>query len=146
MVDSLVHSGVGNYLEFKAIENIYFISRSADENQNYNMKTAALVTCSKVPCSKGDVFNSKLLNAAEKRMLMKFLLFASDWGREIEGVESITLNENELSKGRSLFRPQNKESIAKSKVLIFARLRTTYKKAKKKDFLNCFNCCSLSTA
>lgn len=75
-VDNLINSGVGNYLEFKAIESVYFIGRDV----GYNFKSTLACTidgggssstaeglllprahCSPVPCSKGDVFNSKLL-------------------------------------------------------------------------------------
>ena len=34
---------------------------------------------SRVPCSKGDVFQTKLLSPVEKRRLMKFLQLASDY-------------------------------------------------------------------
>lgn len=54
------------------------------------------------------MFNSKLLTAIEKRILMKFLQFASDWGQYHAGEELSTLNERELSKGAALLRPQNK--------------------------------------
>lgn len=63
-----------------------------------------------VPCSKGDVFNTKLLNALEKRVLMKFLQFVSDWGLTNTGSDVTTVNERELAQGRSLQRPQNKEN------------------------------------
>ena len=93
MVESMIKSDVGRYLEFKAVENVYIV-RSGN-------------ICN-VPCSKSDVFNSKLLTAIEKRVLMKFLQFANDWGQVDAGGELSTLNERELSKGAALSRPQNK--------------------------------------
>jgi len=39
---------------------------------------------SRVPCSKGDVFQTKLLSPVEKRRLMKFLQLASDYAISVE--------------------------------------------------------------
>lgn len=62
-----------------------------------------------VPCSKADVFTSKLLSAKDKRQLMKMLQFVTDWGYKRTGKAPVTLrNETELGQGRSLQRPQNK--------------------------------------
>lgn len=41
------------------------------------------LTAYRVPCSKGDVFKSKLLSPIEKRRLMKFLQLISDYGMAI---------------------------------------------------------------
>jgi RAB protein geranylgeranyltransferase component A len=100
MVNSLINSDVGRYLEFKAIENLYLI-KSLKENEQTNIL--------KVPCTKGEVFNSKFLSSIEKRILMKFLQFAYDWGELNSGEDLNTFNERNLSKGASLYRPQNKE-------------------------------------
>ena len=93
MVESMINSDVGRYLEFKAIENQYILRPD---------------TIWEVPCSKSDVFSTKLLSAIEKRILMKFLQFVRDWGQFDSGEEISTLNERELSIGAALSRPQNK--------------------------------------
>lgn len=93
-VDCFLKSGVSEYLEFKSIEALHYLA-SPEE-------------VLKVPCSKSDVFNSKLLTAMEKRLLTKFLQFVDDYGREAHGRSVATLNENDLASGRSLHRPQNK--------------------------------------
>jgi hypothetical protein len=38
------------------------------------------LACYRVPCSKADVFRSKLLSPVDKRRLMKFLQLISDYG------------------------------------------------------------------
>lgn len=67
---------------------------------------------SRVPCSKADVFGTKLLTPLEKRRLMKFLLFASDWGLQRRGEDVLSRNEAGLGRGRSLRRPQNREAAS----------------------------------
>lgn len=96
VVDSIIQSDVSNYLEFQAIQGIYY-AESLSETYN-------------VPCSKGDVFKSNLLSVVEKRSLMKFLQVVSDWGRERHGINVDKLNEMDLALGRSLHRPQNKDT------------------------------------
>lgn len=66
----------------------------------------------KVPCSKADVFGTKLLTPLEKRRLMRFLLFASDWGLQRAGEDVMGRNEAGLGRGRSLRRPQNREAAS----------------------------------
>ncbi|CAM9789204.1 unnamed protein product [Chrysoparadoxa australica] len=70
------------------------------------------MTLSRVPCSKADVFKTHLLSPLEKRLLMKFLLFVSDWGERAKGEEVFSMNERGLSQARSLQRPQNKVETA----------------------------------
>lgn len=94
-IDAMISSGVSKYLEFKSVEGLFYVSSSED-------------VCS-VPCSKGDIFTSKLLNALEKRTFMKFLQSTIDWGQCYEGNMVTTLNERELAQGRALKRPQNKK-------------------------------------
>lgn len=65
-----------------------------------------------MPCSKADVFGTKLLTPLEKRRLMKFLLFASDWGLQRAGEDVLARNEAGLGRGRSLRRPQNREAAS----------------------------------
>lgn len=97
MVDLMIASGVGNYLEFKSFEGLYFMVEGGDDR------------IWKVPCSRTDVFNTTMLGALEKRSLMKFHQFVADWGRVNCGTEVTSLNESELAIGRSLYRPQNKQ-------------------------------------
>jgi len=96
-VDCMISSGIARHLEFKSLEGIYFLNPTTHE-------------MSPVPCCKGDIFTSKLLNALEKRSLMKFLQAVVDHGlEEFQGSSVSTLNERELAQGRSLRRPQNKD-------------------------------------
>ena len=106
-IDTMIASGVSKYLEFKSVEGLFYVESGAG------------VEIHSVPCSKGDIFTSKLLNAFEKRALMKFLQSAIDWGQKQEGNLATTLNERELAAGRALKRPQNKRdhggAVEKSK-------------------------------
>ncbi|CAM9691821.1 unnamed protein product, partial [Ectocarpus fasciculatus] len=86
-VDALVNSGVASYLEFKDMQALYLASDA-------------------------DVFGTKLLTPLEKRRLMKFLLFASDWGLQRRGEDVLARNEAGLGRGRSLRRPQNREAAS----------------------------------
>jgi RAB protein geranylgeranyltransferase component A len=105
LIDLLINSGVADYLEFKAFEGLYFWV------EGNSSSTAEACTIKKVPCSRGDVFNSTLLGPLEKRTLMKFHQFVADWGRVNCGTELSSLNETELAIGRSLYRPQNKQHV-----------------------------------
>ncbi|CAE7436725.1 CHML [Symbiodinium microadriaticum] len=98
MVDLIVASGVGHYLEFKSVDSLFYIMSGKDGSQQTH----------RVPSSKADIFNSKMFSALEKRMLMKLMQSAVDLGRQQEGLPVETLNETELAQGRALFRPQNK--------------------------------------
>ncbi|RHY58519.1 hypothetical protein DYB38_000868 [Aphanomyces astaci] len=95
LVDVLVHSGVGRYLDFMAMQGTFMYSA---QPQNKNPPIW------EVPCSKPDVFKSKL-NVLEKRHLMKFLQFVADYGE----ADVTTLNERDLTASRALKRPQNKQ-------------------------------------
>jgi Rab proteins geranylgeranyltransferase component A len=106
---SFLTSGVAEYLEFKSVEGLLWFQDGQ---------------LSRVPCSKGDVFSSKLLKPMEKRRLMKFLQVVMDYGvnqqftqmpsEEDESTSTVkeasvqSLNERTLNQGRSLSRPQNK--------------------------------------
>lgn len=96
-------SNVSEYVEFKSIEGMLWLDSKGD--------------LSRVPCSKGDVFGTKLLNPLEKRKLMKFLQLVMDYATSIQATEEEevsateevqSLNERQLNQGRSLSRPQNK--------------------------------------
>jgi RAB protein geranylgeranyltransferase component A len=105
-VECLVKSGVSDYLEFKSLKGLYLLT---EEEKNPSVKTGGLGRQSKntannhdtmsttnndqlmvyrVPCSKGDVFRSKLLSPMDKRRLMKFLQLISDYGMAATGVKT----------------------------------------------------------
>eukprot|EP00698_Gefionella_okellyi_P018045 TRINITY_DN5378_c0_g1_i1.p1 TRINITY_DN5378_c0_g1~~TRINITY_DN5378_c0_g1_i1.p1 ORF type:complete len:372 (-),score=64.04 TRINITY_DN5378_c0_g1_i1:455-1570(-) len=63
LVDTLINSGVGKYLEFKKIEKPAMFSSGALND---------------IPQSKSDVFRSTLLGHLEKRALMKFVNSCGD--------------------------------------------------------------------
>lgn len=104
MVEAILAAGVGNYLEFKSIDALYYLNKNTKKN------SSDLFELQKLPGSKADIFNSKIISALEKRSLMKVIQFAVDYGRRQEGLPVETLNENELAHGRALLRPQNKDS------------------------------------
>jgi RAB protein geranylgeranyltransferase component A len=149
-VNGLVESKVSEYCEFKSILGLHLfmqqeksgssriIGAASRKNKIQNMTYASTSTTtastdlkqqfqlSRVPCSKRDVFQTKLLSPVEKRKLMKFLQMAFDYATsastrtkestttnettnnssEADAVTS--LNERQLQQGRSLYRPQNK--------------------------------------
>lgn len=120
----LASGGVADYLEFKAIQGLWYWQ---DDNH----------ALARVPCSKNDVFTTTLLKPMDKRRLMKFLQMAMDYATkravagevekealettdtnsntseatptaEDENSDVTSLNERHLNQGRSLARPQNK--------------------------------------
>ena len=112
-VQGLLQSSVADYVEFKSLEQLLYFD-----------KNGRLLP---VPCSKNDVFSSKLLSPMEKRRIMKFLQLALDYSlllaeqeeqenskeenknQKPESDEAVTSwNERHLNQGRSLARPQNK--------------------------------------
>lgn len=107
LVETLIVSGVGQYLEFTAVEHTYV---------HFQLEASSFKpvdTVWEVPCSKKDVFQSKLLGMVEKRQLMKFLQFVADYGEtHIAGEDVGTKNERSLALGRALKRPQNKTNQA----------------------------------
>ncbi len=111
-IDTLISSDVHKYLEFKAIEGLYYY---------INDNTASKVTTKdprndprnelwRVPCSKNDIFSTNKLSLFDKRKLMNFYSFVLDYGKtNFSETDVYRLNEIELATGRSLYRPQNKE-------------------------------------
>eukprot|EP00934_Nitzschia_sp_Nitz4_P005031 Nitzschia sp. Nitz4//scaffold321_size20361//3889//6051//NITZ4_008682-RA/size20361-processed-gene-0.34-mRNA-1//-1//CDS//3329547772//5021//frame0 len=123
-VDGMLASNVADYLEFKSVEGLLWF----DDNRQGIL--------SRVPCSKSDVFSTKLLAPLDKRRLMKFLQLAMDYATQLSAAEELlkyqqqqaesvdtvnpndvvsgemedvkSLNERHLNQGRSLARPQNK--------------------------------------
>ncbi|CAJ0747633.1 3711_t:CDS:10 [Entrophospora sp. SA101] len=59
LVELLITSGVGRYIEFKALDKTYIYSEKED---NFD----------KVPCSKEDVFTSQTIPLIDKRKLMRY--------------------------------------------------------------------------
>ena len=143
-VDGLIESGVSQYCEFKSVLGLHLFmkqdttsSKNREKpNLNEEVKNKNLFQISRVPCSKGDVFKTKLLSPVEKRKLMKFLQIAFDFatsssfkkkydsqiigdvnaltGGAMDNISNLeedavtSLNERQLQQGRSLYRPQNK--------------------------------------
>ena len=87
-------------------------SSSSGSGSSEPPTTTPGLALSRVPCSKADVFGTKLLTPLEKRRLMRFLLFASDWGLQRAGEDVLARNEAGLGRGRSLRRPQNREAAS----------------------------------
>jgi len=120
-VQSLLTSGVADYMEWKAVEGLFYPHTDTNKIE-------------RVPCNKSDVFTSKLLSPMDKRRLMKFLQLAMDYGTAQEakafeeeetepesGVQS--LNERHLNQGRSLSRPQNKTVATDDMEALEVRIR-----------------------
>ncbi|KAI9019572.1 GDP dissociation inhibitor-domain-containing protein [Phycomyces nitens] len=63
LVETLIHSGVGRYLEFKSADDIFVFDETTKGLE-------------KVPSSKEDVFTNKAISLIDKRKLMKFLTYA----------------------------------------------------------------------
>jgi RAB protein geranylgeranyltransferase component A len=105
-VDTLVRSGVHEYVEFLSLDEMFVV---VNESENKNGSSSKF-KIQPVPCSKADVFKTKTLSMLDKRILMKFLRFVMD----IHTNEGNVLNKNEksLGKGRSLTRPQNAPTLA----------------------------------
>ncbi|KAF7727692.1 hypothetical protein EC973_007248 [Apophysomyces ossiformis] len=83
MIEALIRSGVGQYLEFKGVEDIFIFDKEEGQLQ-------------KVPGSKEDVFVNKKLTLVDKRKLMKFLTYAMKFQDEpaiLEGCESMPYNQ-----------------------------------------------------
>lgn len=100
-VQTLIDSGVGRYFECTTIESTFVMCEGVNDEQALSVW--------EIPCSKTDIFKTKLLDVREKRLLMKFLQFVADYGeQQIKGENVLTKNERDLATGRSLKRPQNK--------------------------------------
>ena len=123
-VEGMIDSGVSHYCEFKSLLGLYLFMDELG-NSTKPEKKPGLLKLSRVPCSRSDVFNTKLLKNLDKRKLVKFLQVAQDYAfatstsnpeEEDEAFENndkeedvvTSLNERQLQRGRSLYRPQNK--------------------------------------
>ncbi|KAF1806920.1 GDP dissociation inhibitor [Mucor lusitanicus] len=83
LVETLIRSGVGRYLEFKNVDDIFIFDKASR-------------VLEKVPSSKEDVFTNKSVSLIEKRKLMKFLTFAMELNEQqdsnplLQDTESMT--------------------------------------------------------
>ncbi len=90
-VNGMVESGVSAYCEFKSLLGLHlFMEQQKKKSSKFSSKSPqvdvgitndnnSLLELSRVPCSKRDVFQTKLLSPVDKRRLMKFLQMASDY-------------------------------------------------------------------
>uniref|UniRef100_M4B8X5 Rab proteins geranylgeranyltransferase component n=1 Tax=Hyaloperonospora arabidopsidis (strain Emoy2) TaxID=559515 RepID=M4B8X5_HYAAE len=135
LVEILITSGVGRYLEFAAIERTYVHFQPSALGVKHPEEGACFDTVWDVPCSKKDVFQSKLLGMVEKRQLMKFLQFVADYGEtHILHEDVTTKNERTLALGRALKRPQNKASQTDEDAEIAAYLDRPFQELLEKHF------------
>jgi len=140
-VRGMLASGVADYLEFKTVDGLYWLEKTKptgnkkkitkSKNGGKENSVDQTVVLSRVPCSKNDVFGTKLLAPMEKRRFMRFIQLSMDYATKISVAEEIyqenndgghhgeenqlesheevrSLNERHLNQGRSLARPQNK--------------------------------------
>ncbi|KAL3914998.1 MAG: hypothetical protein SGILL_005851 [Bacillariaceae sp.] len=141
-VNGMLASNVADYLEFKAIEGLYWLEEQKVTSTKAKATEASssppACELSRVPCSKNDVFGTRLLQPMDKRRLMKFIQVAMDYATKVAVAEELqqdqvannedsndspsssaikpnqpesevqSLNERHLNQGRSLARPQNK--------------------------------------
>ena len=73
LVEALISANISHYAEFKAVNRILTYLNTKIED---------------VPCSRADVFSSKLISVIEKRMLMKFLTFCVEFEQHSEVYEA----------------------------------------------------------
>ena len=140
-VQGMLASGVADYVEFKTIDGLYWLEKAKPKGNTNARKESRNgrkknddddnIILSRVPCSKNDVFGTKLLAPMEKRRFMKFIQLSMDYATKMSVAEEIqqenndggnagdegrletqeevhSLNERHLNQGRSLARPQNK--------------------------------------
>ncbi|KAF1783365.1 FAD/NAD(P)-binding domain [Phytophthora cactorum] len=111
----------GNYASFPLAQFLRWTKNEAiaprnfgDEEENafrFWSYDGTSDTVWEVPCSKKDVFQSKLLGMVEKRQLMKFLQFVADYGETHILHEDVkTKNERSLALGPSF--PATKNQIS----------------------------------
>uniref|UniRef100_A0A8R1E329 Rab proteins geranylgeranyltransferase component A n=1 Tax=Caenorhabditis japonica TaxID=281687 RepID=A0A8R1E329_CAEJA len=70
MVQTLCDSQVSHYAEFKLINRQLCPTTSSSDGH---------ITLNSVPCSKGEIFQNSALSILEKRALMKFITFCTQW-------------------------------------------------------------------
>ncbi|WKY00301.1 hypothetical protein Q1695_014839 [Nippostrongylus brasiliensis] len=77
MVQTLCDSEVAKYAEFKCVDRFLCIRDESEEKLMY----------SRVPCSKGDIFQDEALGMVDKRRLMKFMTFCLEWNTKADELE-----------------------------------------------------------
>eukprot|EP01083_Nonionella_stella_P290563 988673_1 len=97
-VSGMIDSGVAEYCEFKSVIGLELLMKQ-DKPRRRGVRGGAndgngddvvIPTLSRVPCSKRDVFQTKLLSPVDKRRLMKFLQISSDYA-VAKSIESANL-------------------------------------------------------
>lgn len=90
MIDALVSSDAHRYLEFKAVQNTYLWLQSSNEGSSDSPTATTTTTDASgansgsgispiaVPASRSDIFKTKDLGLAEKRLLMRYLKSEQD--------------------------------------------------------------------
>lgn len=81
IIELLIRSDVARYCEFRTVSRVLTLLKGKLES---------------VPCSRADVFGSKIVSLIEKRLMMKFLQFAADFDNhpdEYEGHKDSPFNE-----------------------------------------------------
>ena len=112
-VDTIISSEVGRYLDFKALDAVFYAHGELKSDRGVH---SGGIVLEKVPANKGDIFSSNTLQALEKRCLMRVLQHTIDRGQRKEGHKggATTLNERDLIMGRALRRPQNTPELVSS--------------------------------
>ncbi|EYC05587.1 hypothetical protein Y032_0081g1462 [Ancylostoma ceylanicum] len=77
MVQTLCDSEVAKYAEFKCVDRFLCLREESAEKLEY----------SRVPCSKGDIFQDEQLGVVDKRRLMKFMTFCLEWNTKAEEMD-----------------------------------------------------------
>ncbi|VDO54638.1 unnamed protein product [Haemonchus placei] len=77
MVQTLCDSEVAKYAEFKCVDRFLCLRDEKEEKLTY----------SRVPCSKGDIFQDETLSMVDKRKLMKFMTFCLEWNTKADELE-----------------------------------------------------------
>ncbi|PIO68959.1 GDP dissociation inhibitor [Teladorsagia circumcincta] len=77
MVQTLCDSEVAKYAEFKCVDRFLCLRDEKEEKLTY----------SRVPCSKGDIFQDETLGMVDKRKLMKFMTFCLEWNTKADELE-----------------------------------------------------------
>jgi len=85
-VRGFLTSGVCDHLEFQTMQAVYWLQLDSNDKSS----TAQL---ERVPCSKGDVFQSTLLPPLDKRRFMTFFQLAMDYATERELVREQERNQ-----------------------------------------------------
>jgi RAB protein geranylgeranyltransferase component A len=89
-VQGMLSSGVADYLEFKAMEGLYWLEQQPSNSKKKDgITTTTTTVLSRVPCSKNDVFGTKLLAPMEKRRLMKFIQLSMDYATKLMVTEEM---------------------------------------------------------